>query len=51
MSLVDRKINQHKEFISKNPSIKDFAATMPDGSEIPPLFRKSTYTELFEQVK
>lgn len=51
VSLVDRKINQHKEFISQNPSIKDFAAKMPDGSEIPPLFRKSTYTELFEQIK
>jgi hypothetical protein len=47
----DDRIKGYKDFIAKNPSITHFAKNLDNGPEVAPMFRKSTYTDLFDQIK
>lgn len=51
LATVDDDIGEHKAFIAGRPSIQEFAKTMKDGPDVAPFFRKSTYTNLFSEIK
>ena len=47
----DDRIDGYKDFIAKNPSVTHFAKNLDNGPEVAPMFRKSTYTDLFDQIR